>query len=191
MPYTGRDDPGTVQRVPRTCGYPAKRYDRIGPVGTSTIVPPITSTKPAKTSRRTRPGTPVTTAAKPITGYIRCGLRGSRHDSQAPKSATMGYTAQFETQIYVTLGSLCLPRYRFRICAPPPNPEVHVSPGVRLGGDVKEVASVDSSCHHPQHRQQPDPAADAQAPGDQCPRVAEGRASPAGRAGLQQGAEHL
>ena len=78
-----------------------------------------------------------------------------------------------------------------RICAPPLDPEADVSPGVRLGGDVKAVASVDSSCHHPQHRQQPGPAADAQAPGDQCPRVAEGRPSLARRAGLQQGAEHF
>jgi len=50
------------------------------------------------------------------------------------------------------------------ICAPPRNPEVHISPAVRLGGDVEEVASVDSSRQHPQHRQQPGPAADPQAP---------------------------
>ncbi len=41
---------------------------------------------------------------------------------------------------------------RLRICAPPLDPEADVSPGVRLGGDVKVVASSDSPCHHPQHR---------------------------------------
>jgi hypothetical protein len=78
-----------------------------------------------------------------------------------------------------------------RICAPPLNPEVLGSRGPRLGGDVKHVASEGSSCRHPQHRQQPGPAADAQAPGDQRPRVADGRPSPASWAGLQQGVEHF